>query len=73
MSETMPETLSETTAPAAEQPPRPQAPEQSRVPSLNTAWISRGLTIRVLAYTAGAHLFAGFLYLLFALGARQGH
>ncbi|MEU3186629.1 DUF6126 family protein [Streptomyces sp. NPDC006923] len=30
----------------------------------------RGLVIRLFAYLVAGHLFAGFLYLLFELGAR---
>ncbi len=48
-------------------------PEQARARSLNQSWISRGLVIRVVAYTVGAHVFAGFLYLLFTLGAGRTH
>lgn len=39
--------------------------------SLTPKWMSRGLTLRVLAYLLGAHLFAAFLYLLFAVGAHR--
>jgi hypothetical protein len=31
----------------------------------------RGLVIRLFAYLVAGHLFAGFLYLLFALGAKS--
>jgi hypothetical protein len=41
--------------------------------ALNPKWQSRGLVIRVVAYMAGAHLFAAFLFLLFAIGAHHGH
>ncbi len=39
----------------------------------NTRWLSRGLWVRVLIYLAGSHLFAAFLYLLFAIGSRHSH
>ncbi len=41
------------------------------ITSLRPEWMSRGLVIRVLAYMVGAHLFAGFLFLLFEVGARH--
>ncbi|QNP69067.1 small hydrophobic protein [Streptomyces roseirectus] len=31
----------------------------------------RGLWVRLLIYVVGGHLFAGFLWLLFELGAKQ--
>jgi hypothetical protein len=62
---------SQADAPHAAEAPQP-VQEPVRVKSLSAKWLSRNLTIRVLAYTAGAHVFAGFIYLLFAIGAHQG-
>jgi hypothetical protein len=41
--------------------------------ALNPQWQGRGLAIRVVAYMAGAHVFAAFLFLLFAIGSHHGH
>jgi uncharacterized protein DUF6126 len=44
------------------------APEPKRA----REWtLPRGLVIRLLAYLVAGHLFAGFLYLLFQVGARS--
>lgn len=60
------------TAPATAAPATRPTEEPEPLKSLTMSWLSRGLTIRVLAYTVGGHVFAGFLYLLFAIGAHQG-
>ncbi len=62
----MPETPSPEATPAQE--PTPQA-----IRSLNHRWINRNLAIRLFLYLLGSHLFAAFLFLLFALGARHSH
>lgn len=67
-------------------PPTPEAPapeaatSEAPVPAppsvivaLTPKWQSRGVTIRVAAYMAGAHLFAAFLFLLFEVGSRNAH
>ncbi len=48
-------------------------PEDQPIISLTQKWLSRGLTIRVVAYMAGAHVFAAFLFLLFEVGSRHSH
>lgn len=47
--------------------------EEHPITSLTPKWLNRGVAIRVVAYMAGAHLFAAFLFLLFAVGTRNGH
>lgn len=53
--------------------PNESGAQEHTIPSLTEKWLSRGLVIRVLAYMVGAHVFAGFLFLLFAAGAHHSH
>lgn len=46
----------------------PEAADHT-ITSLTEKWQRRGLAVRVGLYMFGAHLFAGFLFLLFAVGS----
>lgn len=60
-------------SPAAAAPAEPAAPAPfPRDPGAGSEkYKERGVTLRVLVYVFGAHLFAGFIWLLFYVGAHS--
>ncbi|MFC9428174.1 MULTISPECIES: DUF6126 family protein [unclassified Streptomyces] len=61
--------MSETERPAPAEGGREQVPPGPRVMNEEKKF-PRGLVIRLFAYLVAGHLFAGFLYLLFHVGAQ---
>ncbi|MFI1014891.1 DUF6126 family protein [Streptomyces sp. NPDC020965] len=58
-------------SPAPQNPAAPESPAvSSKAAAKEEGKFPRGLVIRLFAYLIAGHVFAGFLYLLFEMGAK---